>query len=207
MRARVFIPTPAILVVWKSLPRVLVDLLLEVPIQLQLRDHRPTAEAVVAVGGIEEAPVAPLVLVEIDHGPGALLAETRQTRQRLEVLLRNEIPQLLVAYRLGGLGRGPPVHAAHHFQDAPYALRADAAPEVVDLAHPRKRVVLLPVPDELPHALDGRGVFRDELDRHRVAHVAAVGAGQVLGEGLYLHFYRRRVEGEVHRNTGHDLLH
>src|SRR3712207_544188 len=57
------------------------------------------------------------------------------------------------------------------------------------------------------HPLDGRGVFGDEFDRHRVADVAAVGAGQVLGEGLDLHFDRRRIEREVDRDAGRDLLH
>jgi hypothetical protein len=77
---------------------------------------------------------------------------------------------------------------------------------VVDLAHRREGVVLLPAPDELPYPLDGRRILGDELDGHRIPHVAAVGAGQLLGGGLNLHLYRRRVEREVDGNPRCDLL-
>src|SRR5215212_8425695 len=116
------------------------DLLLEVPIQIQLRNHGTAPEAVVAVGGVEEAPVTLLVLIEVGNGASAFLAHPRQPRQRLDVLIRYELSQLLRSYGFGGFCRGPPVHAAYAPQHALHALRADAAPQVVDLAHRREGV-------------------------------------------------------------------
>src|SRR5918994_2209152 len=206
--ARRLLQTEGVRVAERACPhRVVEDLFLEVTVQVELRDDGPATEAVVAVGGVEETPVAPLVLEELDDGAGALLAEPRQPRERLAVLLTYEVAQLLVVHRFGSLGCGPLVHAADPLEHTLHAIGADAAPEVVDLAHPCESVVLLPAPDELPHPLDGRSVLGDELDRHRVSDVAAVGAGDALREGLDLHFDRRRVEGEVYRYARRYLLH
>ena len=50
---------------------------LEVSREVQLRDHRLAPETVVAVGGIQKAPVVPLVLVELDGGTGPFLTHAR----------------------------------------------------------------------------------------------------------------------------------
>jgi hypothetical protein len=135
-------------------------------------------KAVVAVGGVQEAPPALLVLVELDHGAGALLAHTGQPSERLHVPRVHERLKLFGVHRLGYLRGGPLVHAAHELQDTLHATRADAAPEVVDLAHRREGVVVLPVPDVLAHPLDRRRVLGHELDSHRVSDVAAVRPGR-----------------------------
>ena len=69
----------------RALHRVVPHLLFQVSPEVELRDHRLAPETVVAVGGIQKAPVAPLVLVELDDGAGPLLAHARQPRQRLEI--------------------------------------------------------------------------------------------------------------------------
>jgi hypothetical protein len=197
---RVGVPEPA------RLLGVLPDLLLEVPVEVELRLDRGAAEAVVAVGGVQEAAFAPLVVVVLDDGPRPLLAHAGHPRQGLEVPPVEEVAQLVRLYGLGGLRGGPLVHAAHELQHPLDARRADAAPEVVDLAHRREGVVVLPVPDELPHPLDRRPVLGHELDGHPVADVPAVGPRHVLRREHHLHLDRRRVEGEAHGNARRDLL-
>src|SRR5215210_7014616 len=88
-----------------------------------------------------------------------------------------------------------------------YALRADAASEVVDLAHRREGVVTLPVPDVLAHPLDGRSIIGDELDGDSVPDVAAIRPREVLRGVHHLYLYRRRIKREVHRNPRCHLLH
>jgi hypothetical protein len=78
---------------------------------------------------------------------------------------------------------------------------------VVDLAHRREGVVVLPVPDVLADPLDGRSVIGDELDGDSVPDVAAVGPWEILRGVHHLYLDRRRIEREVHRNPRCNLLH
>jgi hypothetical protein len=78
---------------------------------------------------------------------------------------------------------------------------------VVDLAHRRELVVLLPTPDELAHPLHSRRVLRYELYGHAIAYVPTVRSRQVLGGVLNLHLHPRRVEREVDGYARRDFLH
>jgi hypothetical protein len=129
------------------------------------------------------------------------------TRQHLEIAPAEDLTQLVEFQHLGRLGRGPLVHAANPLQHALHAIRADTAPEVVDLAHRREGVVILPVPHELADALDRRGILWDELDGDRVPDVASVGPWQGLRGVHHLYLDRRRIKREMHRNSRRNLLH
>src|SRR5215208_2180836 len=177
------------------------------PLQVQLREDRRPTEAVVAVGGIEEAAVALLVPVELDHGVCPLLAEAGQAAEGLRVLRLYHLLKLFGTNGFGGLGGGPLVYTSHQLQNPLHALWVHTAPKVINLAHRRKLVVLLPAPHKLAHPLNRRRVLRNKLYGHRITHVAAVRPRQVLGERLDLHLHARRVEGEVHRYAWRDLLH
>ena len=136
-----------------------------------------------------------------------LLPKTGQARERLRVLCLYQLFELVRFDRFGGLGGGPLVHAARPLEDALHAPGIGTTPEVIDLAHRRELVVLLPAPDELAHTLYRRRVLWDELYSHPVAYVAAVRPTQMLGGVLDLHLHHRRVEREVNGYTRRNLLH
>src|SRR5215204_4683150 len=183
------------------------DLLLEVTVKVQHRDDRRPAEAVVAVCGIEKAAAAPLVSVEFDNRVRPLLAQAWQARQGFGIVRFYNLLELVGADGFRGLGGRPLVYAAHQLEEALYTLGVSSAPKMVNLTNRRESVVLLPAPDVLAYPLYRCRVFRDELDRHRVAYVTSVRPRQMLGRRHNLNLYRRRVERKVYGYARPNLLH